>query len=226
MTICSGSYSTRPISTCSAAMRAIVATTTTTGTMRATVTWIEDCATARRIRFWRARAFCFWDAQHWRGDRLPLLWYWSHAVGDHSFKRRSLALLAATGSAQRAVFQRCRMRFRRRAGAARSGPARPRPIDSLVPMACAILGGEMPNACLNSYPKSCENDHVECPISAGVERLHCSREVPGTRSGGVQSLVVSRVFRFSRSVILQSVCVRGRGPSTSIIHLVNISTKP
>src|SRR5258708_32419124 len=42
MTICSGSYSTRPISTCSAAMRAIVATTTTIGNMRATATWIED----------------------------------------------------------------------------------------------------------------------------------------------------------------------------------------
>src|SRR5215469_14550205 len=41
-TICSGSYSTRLISTCWAATRAIVANTTTTATIPATVTWIED----------------------------------------------------------------------------------------------------------------------------------------------------------------------------------------
>src|SRR6516164_8484470 len=49
-TICSGSYSTRPISTCWAASRAIVANTTTTATIPATVTWIEDGVTAQAAR--------------------------------------------------------------------------------------------------------------------------------------------------------------------------------
>src|SRR5262245_3235748 len=49
-TICSGSYSTRPISTSWAATRAIVVNTTTTATIPATVTWIEDGVTTQAAR--------------------------------------------------------------------------------------------------------------------------------------------------------------------------------
>src|SRR5262249_31955363 len=49
-TICSGSYSTRPISTCWAASRAIVANTMTTATIPAPVTWIEDGVTTQAAR--------------------------------------------------------------------------------------------------------------------------------------------------------------------------------
>src|SRR5215472_8082063 len=63
-TICSGSYSTRPISTCWAASRAIIANTTTTATIPATVTWIEDGVTtqATRVRLGRHPAVALTSA--------------------------------------------------------------------------------------------------------------------------------------------------------------------